>query len=80
MGMPGEAWILEPPEQMTRLHRVYLQTGSQIIYTSTFGGRPARLKAAWLHVQVPDINHRDAEWARRYVKLDPRIVGAGCGS
>jgi 5-methyltetrahydrofolate--homocysteine methyltransferase len=64
-GLPGEAWILERPEEIMALHRAYLQAGSQLILTSTFGATRARLKAAGLDAQVSDINRRAAEIARQ---------------
>ncbi len=64
-GTPGEAWILERPDEITRLHRAYLEAGSQIILTTTFGGTRARLKAAGLDVRVGEINRRAAELARQ---------------
>ena len=51
-GMPGEAWVLEQPEEIKRLHQAYVQAGSQIILTSTFGGTRARLRAAGLDPKV----------------------------
>ena len=42
-GTPGEVWILERPEEIRKLHRAYLEAGSQIILTTTFGGSRARL-------------------------------------
>jgi 5-methyltetrahydrofolate--homocysteine methyltransferase len=64
-GLPGEAWILERPEEIVALHRAYLEAGSQLILTSTFGATRARLKAAGLDAQVPEINRRAAELARQ---------------
>jgi 5-methyltetrahydrofolate--homocysteine methyltransferase len=77
-GMPGEAWILERPEEIMALHRAYLDAGSQFILTSTFGATRARLKAAGLDAQVPEINLRAAELARQ-VAGDERYVGGDIG-
>lgn len=74
-GMPGEAWILERPEEIKELHRAYLEAGSQIILTSTFGGTRARLKAAGLDVQVADINRRAGELAREVAGDDVYVAG-----
>ena len=76
-GTPGEAWILERPEEIMRLHRAYVEAGSQIILTTTFGGTRARLKAAGLDVQAGEINRRAAELARQ-VAGDPS-TGSGQG-
>ena len=74
-GMPGEAWILERPEVIMKLHRAYLEAGSQIVLTSTFGGTRARLKAAGLEVQAAEINCRAAELARRAAGADRYVAG-----
>jgi 5-methyltetrahydrofolate--homocysteine methyltransferase len=78
MGTPGEAWILERPEEIMQLHRAYVKAGSQLILTSTFGGTQARLKAAGLDAQVAEINRRAAELARQVVG-DDRYVGGDIG-
>jgi len=77
-GMPGEAWVLERPEVIMKLHRAYVEAGSQLILTTTFGGTRARLKAAGLEVQVAEINRRAAELARQ-VAGDDLYVGGDVG-
>ncbi|MFQ5856954.1 MAG: homocysteine S-methyltransferase family protein [Anaerolineae bacterium] len=77
-GTPGEAWVLERPEEIMRLHRAYVEAGSQIILTTTFGGTRARLKAAGLEVQVAEVNRRAAELARQ-VTGDDLYVGGDIG-
>ena len=77
-GKPGEAWVLERPEEITKLHRAYVEAGSQIIVATTFGGTRARLKAAGLDVKVAEINHRACELARE-VAGDACYVGGDVG-
>jgi 5-methyltetrahydrofolate--homocysteine methyltransferase len=74
-GMPGEAWILEKPEEIIALHRAYLEAGSQIVLTSTFGGSQARLKAAGLEARVETINRRAAELAREAAGDEAYVAG-----
>jgi methionine synthase I (cobalamin-dependent) len=74
-GTPGEAWILEQPEEIMRLHHAYLEAGSQLILTATFGGTRARLKAAGLEANVGEINRRAAELARQAAGDDVYIGG-----
>ena len=82
-GMPGEAWVLERPEEIMKLHRAYVEAGSQIVLTTTFGGTRTRLKAAGLdpstgsghRVQVAEINRRAAELARQVVGVDLYVAG-----
>ncbi len=77
-GMPGEAWVLERPEEIMKLHRAYVEAGSQLILTTTFGGTRARLKKAGLEVRVAEINTRAAELARQ-VAGDDLYVGGDIG-
>lgn len=63
-GMPGEAWVLDKPAEIIALHRAYLDAGSQLILTTTFGGTQARLRAAGLEARAAEINRRAAELAR----------------
>jgi 5-methyltetrahydrofolate--homocysteine methyltransferase len=77
-GMSGEAWVLERPEEIVRLHRAYLEAGSEFILTSTFGGTRLRLKAAGLDAQVHEINRRAGELAREAAG-DHRYVGGDIG-
>ena len=74
-GTPGEAWVLERPEEIKRLHRTYVEAGSQLILTTTFGGTRARLKAAGLDVQVAEINRRAAELARQVAGDNLYVAG-----
>jgi 5-methyltetrahydrofolate--homocysteine methyltransferase len=74
-GTPGEAWVLERPEEIMRLHRAYVEAGSQIILTTTFGGTRARLKAAELDVRVEEINRRAAELARQVAGDEVYVAG-----
>ena len=74
-GTPGEAWILERPEEIMRLHRAYVAAGSQIVLTSTFGGTQARLKAVGLDAEVGEINRRAAELARQVAGDDVYVAG-----
>jgi 5-methyltetrahydrofolate--homocysteine methyltransferase len=77
-GMPGEAWVLEQPEEIKRLHQAYVQAGSQIILTSTFGGTRARLKAAGLDPKVTEISRQAGQLARE-VAGDDLYVGGDIG-
>jgi hypothetical protein len=42
-GDPPEIWNLTQPEVIRRIHRGYLDAGSRIILTNTFGGNRLRL-------------------------------------
>jgi methionine synthase I (cobalamin-dependent) len=77
VGTPSEAWVLERPEEIKRLHRAYLDAGSQLILTSTFGATRARLSSAGpaLASRVPEINRCAAELAREEAGPDVYVGG-----
>jgi 5-methyltetrahydrofolate--homocysteine methyltransferase len=77
-GLPGEAWVLEKPKEIKRLHQAYVDAGSQFILTSTFGGTRARLKASGLDPKVTEISRRAAELARE-IAGDALYVGGDIG-
>lgn len=77
-GKPGEAWVLERPDEIKNLHQAYVDAGSQIILTSTFGGTRARLKAAGLDPKVMEISRRAGELARE-IAGDALYVGGDIG-
>ncbi|MFN2225557.1 MAG: homocysteine S-methyltransferase family protein [Anaerolineae bacterium] len=77
-GTPGEAWILERPEEIRKLHQAYVEAGSRLILTSTFGGSRTRLEKSGLGDRVAEINQQAAELARE-VSGPHRYVGGDIG-
>jgi 5-methyltetrahydrofolate--homocysteine methyltransferase len=77
-GTPGEAWILERPDRIRALHLAYLDAGSDLILTTTFGATRARLDASGLSAEVSTLNHTAAEIARTAAG-DDRYVGGDLG-
>ncbi len=63
-GMPGEAWLLEQPQAVTGVHRAYVEAGSTLILTCTFGATGSRLAHAGLADRVVEINRRAVAVAR----------------
>ena len=55
-GAAPELWNVERPEQIIALHRAYLESGSQIILTNTFGGSRIKLEKFGLGDRVHDLN------------------------
>ena len=74
-GRPGEAWVLERPEEILALHQAYLDAGSQLILTATFGGTRVRLQRAGLEGSVAEVNRRAAELARQAAGDDVYVGG-----
>ena len=77
-GAPNEAWVMERPEEIVKLHRAYVEAGTQFILTCTFGGTRARLSAAGMEADVAEVNRRAAELARQAAG-DERYVAGDIG-
>jgi 5-methyltetrahydrofolate--homocysteine methyltransferase len=59
-GDPPEAWNVAHPDVVRRIHRGYIDAGSRIVLTNTFGGNRLRLRLHGLDNRVADLN-RTAE-------------------
>jgi len=64
MGTAPERWNLENPEAIRAHYQTYIDAGSDIILTNTFGGSPIRLERDGLQDKCVEINQRAAELAR----------------
>jgi 5-methyltetrahydrofolate--homocysteine methyltransferase len=80
-GDPPELWNLEHPEVIRRVQRAYLDAGSQVILTNTFGGNRLRLELHGRQDRVDQLNRTAAVLAR--VEVDaadhPAIVAGDIG-
>src|SRR6478672_2586045 len=59
-GDPPEAWNVSHPDVVRRIHRGYLDAGSRIVMTNTFGGNRLRLALHGLEGQVAELNRTAA--------------------
>jgi 5-methyltetrahydrofolate--homocysteine methyltransferase len=59
-GDPPEAWNVSHPEVVRRIHRGYLDAGSRIVMTNTFGGNRLRLRLHGLDPRVTELNRTAA--------------------
>lgn len=55
-GAAPEEWNLTRPDELRRIHASYLQAGSDVISTNTFGATAARLASHGLGDRLRDIN------------------------
>lgn len=63
-GQSPELWNAEYPDAVRSLHRAYLDAGSELILTNTFGGNRVRLVLAGLADRVAELNAAGAALAR----------------
>lgn len=64
-GRASEAWIAEQPERVVEAHRAYVEAGSDVIHTATFGASPPKLEAAGLAGRCRELNSAAVALARR---------------
>ena len=74
-GMAPERWNLENPDAVRGLYRGYVEAGSNIILTNTFGGSRVRLSREGLSDQVAAVNRAAAELAREIAGDEVLIAG-----
>jgi 5-methyltetrahydrofolate--homocysteine methyltransferase len=66
-GDPPEVWNLTHPDVVRRIHRGYLDAGSQILMTNTFGGNRKRLALHGHDRRVAELNRTAAILVRNEV-------------
>jgi len=65
VGMAPENWVLEKPEEIAALQNKFIENGSDIILTCTFGGNRIRLEHSGLANQAELINRTAVEISQR---------------
>jgi 5-methyltetrahydrofolate--homocysteine methyltransferase len=77
-GEAPELWNFDNPAAIEALHRGFVEAGSDIILTNSFGGTRARLKLHHAQDRAVEINRRAAEIARSVADRAGRpVVVAG---
>jgi 5-methyltetrahydrofolate--homocysteine methyltransferase len=74
-GHAPESWVLERPARVEAAHRGYVQAGSDIIQTNTFGGSAPKLRAGGFDGRCREINLRAVEIARRAAGSAALVAG-----
>jgi 5-methyltetrahydrofolate--homocysteine methyltransferase len=75
-GTAPESWNLTHPEKILDLHRAYLEAGSQIILTNSFGGSRFRLGKKGLQDKVHEVNRAAAALAREAAGQEAFVAGS----
>ena len=70
-GDPPEVWNFTQPDVVRRIHRGYLDAGSRLVMTNTFGANRARLSLHGLEGRVSEINRTAA------ILLRAEVMAAG---
>jgi 5-methyltetrahydrofolate--homocysteine methyltransferase len=76
-GRPPEDLIIDSPETILQLARRFVEAGSDIILTCTFGGTRMRMKDSKYQDRTPEVNVRAAEIARKAASAREGVLVAG---
>lgn len=63
-GRAPEWWNLEHPLRVTAAHRAYVEAGSDIVHTNSFGGSPLKLETVGLGGRCQQVNRAAVEAAK----------------
>ena len=75
-GVSPEQWVFEQPDQIIDLQRSFVEAGSDLILTCTFGGTRLRLKESPYADRTAELNRRAVEIAREAAHGDTLIGGS----
>jgi 5-methyltetrahydrofolate--homocysteine methyltransferase len=75
-GVAPEEWVVDAPDQVQNLHRRFVEAGSDLVLTCSFGGSSLRLADEALHGRAVEVNRRAAELAREAVGDDVLVAGS----
>lgn len=73
-GGSPEAWNVEYPERVQSVHQAYVDAGSDVILTNSFGGTRYRLKLHEMQDRVVELNRAAAQNARAVADAADRPV------
>lgn len=75
IGVGGESWNLDHPDCVAAIHAAYLEAGSDVILTNTFGATRWALERHGLAWRQDDLNRAAARIARRAAGPDRFVLG-----
>lgn len=78
-GDAPEQWVFQEPAKVTQLHHDFIEAGSNIILTDTFGGTAIRLAHVGLEQDAAELNRRAVSLARSAVQDRPVFVAGSIG-
>jgi len=75
-GTSPEEWVFDQPDRIRALQRSFVEAGSDVILTCTFGGTRLRLKESRYADRVTELNRRAVELAREAAGARTLIGGS----
>jgi 5-methyltetrahydrofolate--homocysteine methyltransferase len=77
IGVAPEEWTIDEPDKVLGLHRAFIEAGSDIILTNTFGATSPRLRESRYAGRAGDLNRRAVALAREAAAATPGVLVAG---
>jgi methionine synthase I (cobalamin-dependent) len=77
IGVAPEEWTVDQPEKVLGLHRAFIEAGSDIVLTNTFGATSLRLGESRCAGRALDLNRAAAALAREAASTSPGVLVAG---
>jgi 5-methyltetrahydrofolate--homocysteine methyltransferase len=78
-GMPSDLWVLDNPDGVMQLHRDFLEAGSDVLLTDTFGSSRLHLGHAGLTDRFDQTNRRAVQIARQVIEGSTALLGGSMG-
>jgi 5-methyltetrahydrofolate--homocysteine methyltransferase len=75
-GVAPEEWVFDEPANVVELHRRFVEAGSDLVLTCSFGATSLRLADGPLAGRGVELNRRAAELAREAVGDDVLVAGS----
>jgi 5-methyltetrahydrofolate--homocysteine methyltransferase len=76
-GVKPEEWVLDAPHNVLALHRAFLDAGSDILLTNSFGATRLRMRDSKYVGRLAEINRRAVELAREAASAGKGTLVAG---
>ena len=76
-GTPPEDLVLDDPDTLLKLETAFVEAGSDIILTCTFGGTRLRMKDSKYQERAPEVNQRAVELAHKAASTRDNVLVAG---
>jgi 5-methyltetrahydrofolate--homocysteine methyltransferase len=78
-GVSPDEWVFDHPAAIVQLHREFVEAGSNIILTATFGGTSLRLIGSQSEGRAAELNEKAAGLARQAAEPYGVFVGGSMG-
>jgi 5-methyltetrahydrofolate--homocysteine methyltransferase len=78
-GESPELWNVEHPDRVRQIHTAYIEAGSRLIETNTFGGTRARMRFHGLDDRVFELNRAAASLAKEAASPAGALVAGSMG-